>query len=93
LPGLKPAELIRTTMQLDLLSRSYCHLCDLMLEAVRAHPGGAQADIRIVDVDADPALEARFDEQVPVLMHGDEVICWGRFDAAAFAAFVARQQA
>ena len=77
-------------MQLDLLYRSYCHLCDLMLEAVRAHPAGAGATIRLVDVDADPVLEARFDEQVPVLLHGDEVICWGRFDPVAFAAFAAR---
>ncbi len=78
-------------MQFDLLYRSYCHLCDLMRDAVLAHPLGQGIALRIVDVDADPALEARFDEQVPVLMDGDVVICWGRFDAAAFEAHLTRR--
>ena len=55
---------------LTLLSRAYCHLCDEMREALA--PLAAQAGARVVelDVDADPALEARFGELVPVLMLG-----------------------
>jgi thiol-disulfide isomerase/thioredoxin len=51
-----------------LYSRSYCHLCDDMLAALQAmQPAGARFEIIVVDVDADPALVARFDELVPVL--------------------------
>jgi hypothetical protein len=37
------------------------------LEALRGEPGVALFDIEVVDVDADPALEAKYDELVPVL--------------------------
>jgi hypothetical protein len=51
-----------------LYSRSYCHLCDDMLAALRAmQPDGQRFAIDVVDVDADPALVARYDELVPVL--------------------------
>ncbi|MEH6438160.1 glutaredoxin family protein, partial [Massilia sp. DD77] len=54
-----------------LYSRVWCHLCEDMLAALKAleQPGRPFA-ITVLDVDADPALEARFDELVPVL-YGD----------------------
>ena len=69
---------------LTLLSRSYCHLCDEMREAV--HPLAQQyaAAVIEVDVDAYPDLEAAFGDAVPVLMLGapaDKVeLCRYRFD-------------
>jgi hypothetical protein len=55
-------------MQFTLYSRSYCHLCEDMLAALRAlETGGRSFSIDVIDVDADPALVARFDELVPVL--------------------------
>ena len=33
------------------------------------------AEIDILDVDADPELEALYNERVPVLLHGDEELC------------------
>jgi thioredoxin reductase (NADPH) len=33
------------------------------------------AQIIIVDVDADDALEAKYDELVPVLLHGETELC------------------
>jgi thioredoxin reductase (NADPH) len=53
-----------------LFSRDYCHLCHDMLaalEALRGEPGVAFFDIDVIDVDADPALEAKYNELVPVL--------------------------
>jgi hypothetical protein len=51
-----------------LYSRSYCHLCEDMLAALRAlEPQGQPFEVDVVDVDADPALVERFDELVPVL--------------------------
>jgi len=55
-------------MHFTLYSRSYCHLCDDMLAALMALQTPARPfTVAVVDVDADPALVARFDELVPVL--------------------------
>lgn len=55
--------------QFTLYSRSYCHLCDDMLEQLHAYLASANLalEIRVVDVDADDALIALYDELVPVL--------------------------
>ena len=54
---------------MTLYSRDYCHLCHEMLAALedlRGEYGGGFA-IEVVDVDADSALQAKYDELVPVL--------------------------
>jgi thiol-disulfide isomerase/thioredoxin len=56
------------TVPFTLYSRSYCHLCDDLLQALLAlQQPGERFDVAVIDVDADPALVARFDELVPVL--------------------------
>jgi len=55
-----------------LYSRSYCHLCEDMLHALLAlRPADEGAagwfSVEVIDVDADPALIAQYDELVPVL--------------------------
>lgn len=51
-----------------LYSRSYCHLCDDMLAALNAlQTASLRFTVDVIDVDADAALVARFDELVPVL--------------------------
>jgi hypothetical protein len=58
-------------IKFTLYSRSYCHLCDDMLDALNAMQDDAtRFDVNVVDVDADETLVARFDELVPVL-YGD----------------------
>ena len=32
-------------------------------------------DVRVVDIDAHPALESKWGDKVPVLLDGDEEIC------------------
>ncbi|MDB5825262.1 MAG: hypothetical protein JWR21_3966 [Herminiimonas sp.] len=56
----------------SVLSRSYCHLCDDMLVALKRelcarHPA-EKHEIAVIDVDADPVLLAKYDELVPVLL-------------------------
>lgn len=79
-----------------LYSRSWCHLCEDMLTALRAlEPPGRQFEIDVVDVDADPALVARFDELVPVL-YGDLAepeLCHYFLDREAVARYLAEQGA
>ena len=43
----------------------------------------------MVDVDADPALEAKYDELVPVLLHGDTELCHYFLDEAKVREYLA----
>lgn len=55
-------------MHFTLYSRSWCHLCDDMYAALMAlHSARQPFTVEVIDVDADDALVARFDELVPVL--------------------------
>lgn len=75
-------------LRLTLLVRAYCHLCDEMRAAVAPLAAAEGCAVDEIDVDADPALEARWGESVPVLLAGERELCHYRFDRAAFAAFV-----
>lgn len=78
-------------IKFTLYSRTYCHLCDDMLDALNAMQDEAtRFDVDVVDVDADEALVARFDELVPVL-YGDlskPELCHYFLDADAVQAYV-----
>jgi glutaredoxin len=62
-----------TSSHFTLYSRSWCHLCEDMLAALRTFMAreGLPYSVDVVDVDADPRLEERFDELVPVLFGHD----------------------
>lgn len=74
-------------MTLTLLTRAYCHLCDEMRDALAPLAAAHGATIVERDVDAEPALEARYGDLVPVLLAGDAdggtEICHYRLDEAA----------
>jgi hypothetical protein len=76
-------------IELTLLSRTYCHLCEDMANALARHPRQSEYSLRIVDVDADPALEAKYGILVPVLLHGEVEICHYHLDGPKFEAFLA----
>lgn len=71
-------------VHLTLLTRAYCHLCDEMRAALA--PIAALAGVAVVeiDVDANPVLEAKYGERVPVLLDGGvdgAELCHFRLDA------------
>ena len=72
---------------LTLLSRAYCHLCDEMRDAAQPVAARHGASLVEIDVDAHPALEARYGDLVPVLMLGGPdagaVLCHYRFEPAS----------
>jgi thioredoxin reductase (NADPH) len=68
---------------LTLYSRTWCHLCDDMRSGLQALQSGLAFELTVIDVDSDPALEHRFGEWVPVLMHGDRELCHYHLDSAA----------
>lgn len=70
------------SIELTLMSRSYCHLCHDMEVALKPLAEEFGASLTVLDVDADPALEARYDELVPVLLHGETELCHYFLDEA-----------
>lgn len=48
-------------------SRHGCHLCDVVKETLTQLQGQAEFAWREVDIDADPALRAEYNDQVPVV--------------------------
>jgi hypothetical protein len=62
-------------IEMTLISRSYCHLCHAMEAALAPLAAEFGATVTVLDVDADPVLEARYDELVPVLLHGEAELC------------------
>ena len=75
--------------RLVLYSRRYCHLCQDMLAAIEPLRVEFGFGLEVVDVDADPELERRFNEAVPVLMHGQRELARWRLDPAALRAYLA----
>lgn len=72
----------RMAIELTLISRSYCHLCHDMEVAMAPLLAEFGATLRVLDVDADPVLEAKYDELVPVLLHADKELCHYFLDEA-----------
>jgi glutaredoxin len=54
------------TPRVTLYVRAGCHLCEVARDVVAAVCAEVGESFTEVDVDADPALLARFDEEVPV---------------------------
>lgn len=76
-----------------LYSRSYCHLCEDMLNELMLLKPIYGFEIKILDVDLDNLLLAQYDELVPVLMaridNADPVyVCHYRLDHAKLSAFL-----
>jgi thioredoxin reductase (NADPH) len=75
---------------LTLLTRAYCHLCDEMRAEVGPLATAAAVAVDEIDVDGDPALEARWGDRVPVLLAGDRELFHYRVDRTVLTAYLAR---
>lgn len=64
--------------------RRHCHLCDDLLAALAPHRARLGFSVQEVDIDLDPALEARYGTLIPVLAGPDGAeICHYFLDEAA----------
>jgi glutaredoxin len=75
-------------MRVTLYTRRNCSLCDQAKAAIRA--SGAAVELEEVDVDRDPALQARFTNDVPVVFVEGKEAFRHRVGAGEFAAYVKR---
>jgi hypothetical protein len=67
-------------MSLTLYVREGCHLCEQFLLDLSLDLGPRFDRLAVVDVDADPALAARYALRVPVLEAAGAVVCEGAYD-------------
>jgi len=72
-----------TERTLTLYGRAGCPLCEEMAAALRPLIAASRYHLAEVDVDADPALKARFGWEVPLLFDGEREICRHFPDPAA----------
>jgi thiol-disulfide isomerase/thioredoxin len=77
-----------------LYSRSYCHLCDDMLQALNRFGSQYPFEVNVVDVDLDADLAAQYDELVPILVGRKDggmplELCHYFLDEAKVSAFLA----
>jgi Glutaredoxin-like domain (DUF836) len=72
-------------VNLTLLVRAYCHLCDEMHAELAPFLASGSTTVELIDVDADPALERRWGDKVPVLLAGRQELCHYRLDRVAVA--------
>ena len=63
-------------MEIALVTRQDCHLCDDALASLRSL--GFEPELR--DVDADDQLHALYDWRVPVVLLAGQVVAEGRID-------------
>jgi thiol-disulfide isomerase/thioredoxin len=65
---------------LTLFGRTWCHLCDDMRAALEPLLAEFGAQVEVIDIDADPSLEARYNERVPVLLCDGVELCHYHLD-------------
>ena len=75
--------------RLTVYSRTWCHLCDDMITGLTPLQARFRFQLEVVDVDAAPALENRYGEHVPVLLHGTRELCRHRLDTALVTDYLA----
>ena len=75
--------------RITLIGRSGCHLCDVAREVVRTVAQDTGAGWVELDVDADPALLARWSDEVPVTLIDGQPHDYWRVDEARLRAALA----
>ena len=80
------------TPKLTVLARSYCHLCEELIAALKLYQGRYSFEIEVIDVDRHPRLEEKWGDKVPVLLDGDREICHYFLDHDAVDARLSRMK-
>jgi len=71
-------------VEVVLYTRAGCHLCDVAKAVVDEVRGRVAFALDIVDIDSDPALAARWNDEVPVVFVNGKKAFKYRVDAARF---------
>jgi glutaredoxin len=72
-----------TPPEVVVYSRQGCHLCEQALDRLRRLGNELTFELRVVDVDAEPALAERYGATAPVVAVDGVEVSAGRLDRAA----------
>lgn len=67
-----------------LYTRPECCLCDDMKHALKQQQQHYDFSVEIYNIDKQPELKEKLNDYIPVVMWGQEVICYHRFDQQNF---------
>ncbi|HXW18592.1 MAG TPA: glutaredoxin family protein [Candidatus Acidoferrales bacterium] len=70
--------------EVTLYTREGCHLCDSAKSAIEPALREFGARLREVDIDRDPVLQRRYNDDVPVVFIGSQEAARNRVDASDF---------
>ncbi len=70
---------------LRLYTRTDCHLCDVMKDELRGLESDYNFKLEVHDVDAQQGSKDRYNDLVPVLLWGQDIICYHKLDQALLA--------
>lgn len=71
------------SLELVLYTRYGCHLCDQMAGQLQPYMDRYRFRVRMVDIDRDDELIRLYALKIPVLAHGDRVLCEYQLEEAA----------
>ncbi len=77
-------------LPLQLLGRPDCEICEALYHALMRDSDIAEQGISVIDIDAHPALQARYHFRIPVLMRGETELWAGPLATDSWSALVAR---
>ncbi|MDK4680374.1 glutaredoxin family protein [Kingella negevensis] len=80
-------------MKLTLIFREYCGLCHQMQNALLPFQKQYGFELEIVEIDDFPELEQKYNELVPVLLHGETEICHWHLDETGLHQYLMNLQA
>ena len=77
-------------IKLRFYSRSGCHLCDVMLDALMSMDIASECSLQVFDIDTDPVLQKQYALRIPVLAadEGNIIICEQSLDQQAVIKYV-----
>jgi glutaredoxin len=58
---------VPSTIQIDIYSRPGCHLCDEAKEAIERVRQRHSFELRVINIEGDPALETAYGTEIPVV--------------------------
>jgi len=75
---------MREPIHVEIYSRPGCHLCDEAKAVIESAGGRHRLELRVVNVEDDPQLEARYGTEIPVVFINGKEAFRQRVDALEF---------
>lgn len=69
-------------------SRPECHLCDVMINALKEWQQRYSFNVKIINIDADAKLTERYAARIPLLAVADTEICEYHLDEEALISYL-----